>query len=191
MTVQVRSVLPRSRPVSGFGPRKGLTIVEVLCSVSIAASAVAAAAGGARELQQSQRLKAVTSELQSELQLARSTAMLRGQSTRLAIQSLPDGHCILVHTGAKDACQCKSDAQPVCQGDAQVIHQQRHASTTGVRLASNDLSLVFSADHGTVTPTATIKLTNSSGQTLHQIINVMGRVRTCSSGRSLAGFKAC
>lgn len=170
---------------------KGLTLVELLCSVSIAATAVGASIGSARELLLNQRLKTVTSELQSELQLAKSTALFKGQTTRLALQTSPDGHCVLIHTGPKDACQCGTSGNAVCIGDAQPIHLQRHQSATGVRLASGNMSLAFSAEHGTVTPTATIKLVDSTGRTLHQVVNVMGRIRTCSPKAGVAGYKAC
>jgi type IV fimbrial biogenesis protein FimT len=166
-------------------------MIELLVSMSITASALLASAGGMHDLHMSQRLKSVAAELESEIQLARSTAVLRGQTMRLAIQPLDQGSCILIHTGPKDACTCGATGEAVCEGDAQVTLLQRHDAKTGVRYLTNQVSLAFSADHGTVTPTATIKLVDSTGRALHQVINVMGRTRTCSPKSAIPGYKPC
>jgi type IV fimbrial biogenesis protein FimT len=42
---------------------------------------------------------------------------------------------------------------------------------------------------GTVTPTASIQLRSAAGQ-LRQVVNVMGRVRTCTPD-GVPGYRAC
>ena len=179
------------RPASAGHRQRGLTLIELLCTVCISASTLLASAGGLRDLMQNQRLQSVATELESEIALAKSTAVLRGQSVRLTVQTTDQGSCVMIHTGAKNACQCGSNGSPVCEADTEVVHVQRHDARTGVRYLTNDLSLIFSAYRGTVTPTATIKIADATGRTLHQVVNVMGRTRTCSPKGQVSGFKAC
>jgi len=60
-----------------------------------------------------------------------------------------------------------------------------------VRLQSNSRSVVFDATKGTSTPTATMQLTARNGMTLRQVMNILGRVRSCSPAPSLSGYRAC
>jgi len=36
-----------------------------------------------------------------------------------------------------------------------------------------------------------MKVQAASGAEIHQIINIMGRVRTCSPGAKVSGYKSC
>jgi type IV fimbrial biogenesis protein FimT len=65
-----------------------------------------------------------------------------------------------------------------------------YALSAGVQLRSNSGSILFDAVKGTVTPTATLRVTSSVGA-LHQVVNLMGRVRTCSPDGALAGYARC
>lgn len=89
--------MPRTHPSAKSSNRhttclrqrqRGLTAIELLMTVSITASALTASIDGMRKLTLSQRLQATAAELESELQLAKSTAILKGQTVRLAIQPL-------------------------------------------------------------------------------------------------------
>jgi type IV fimbrial biogenesis protein FimT len=169
----------------------GSSLIEALCACSVAATVVGAGLGGMGELMQSQRLQAAASELETEIQLARSSALVRGQTVHLTVQSSALGTCKLIHTGIKGDCNCSGDVLPVCAADAEVVHRSWHDAATGVRYTSKDTSLAFSASRGTVTPTATLKLTDNAGRSLHQVVNVMGRTRTCRATDPLPGYKPC
>lgn len=190
-------MFPSSIPPTGpqgrwvCGRRRGLGTIEVLVVLCLAGLAAAAASNGIGSLIQGQRLQAAASELESEMQLAKSTALLRGEAVRLAIQPLTRGSCLIVHTGARDACHCRAAGDPVCTDGAQVAHLRRHDDDTGVAYQTSNLSLAFSASHGTVTPTATIRLTDALGRSLHQVVNLMGRIRTCSPDLKINGYKPC
>jgi type IV fimbrial biogenesis protein FimT len=58
-----------------------------------------------------------------------------------------------------------------------------------VRSASK--SLTFDPVRGTVTPTATLRVEARDGKAIHQIVNLLGRVRSCSPQGLLAGERAC
>lgn len=172
-------------------PIRGLTLIELLCFVSVTVATLGASLPGLRDFALNQRLQATTSILETEVQLAKSLAAAQGQTVRLAIEPTAGGTCMLIHTGPRRACECDAQGNAICTGAASVLHVRLHDATTGVRVTSVRQSLAFSADRGTVTPTATIKLEDVKGRALHQVVNVMGRTRTCSPLSAVAGFPAC
>uniref|UniRef100_UPI000B4B215A GspH/FimT family pseudopilin n=1 Tax=Ideonella sp. A 288 TaxID=1962181 RepID=UPI000B4B215A len=177
--------------VSATSRTRGLSTIELLCAASVALTAAGVSLDGMGDLIQAQRLKAAGAELESELQLARSMAIAGSQPVRLAIQQTAQGTCTLIHTGPKNACVCKADGLPMCEGDAAPLHMNLHEAGRGVSHLSTKASLAFSAELGTVTPTATLKLADTKGRALHLVVNVMGRVRSCSPGARLSGQAAC
>ena len=74
---------------------------------------------------------------------------------------------------------------------AELLRLVEQPATEGIRLAPVDRSIVFDGGKGTVTPTATLKLIDPDGRTIHQVVNIMGRVRTCAAVGSLGGLKSC
>ena len=44
--------------------------------------------------------------------------------------------------------------------------------------------------HGTSTPTGTLRLVDSRGRAVHHVVNVMGRVRSCTPA-GVPGWRAC
>lgn len=65
-------------------PERGFTIIELVVVVAIAVVLLAVAAPGFRSLMASQRVKTVSYEIVSDLTLARSEALKRGQNVSLA-----------------------------------------------------------------------------------------------------------
>lgn len=179
------------RPSRIGRPTRGVSIIEVLCACSVAVAAITSSLGGMQEFMLSQRLQAAAAEIEAEVQLARSTAILRSETIRLAIQPLEQGSCRMLHTGPKGACHCGDEGPPVCSQDGEVLHLQRHSDRSGVTLQTQNVSLAFSGLRGTVTPTATLKLTDTKGRALHQVVNVLGRTRTCSPSAAMPGYKPC
>jgi type IV fimbrial biogenesis protein FimT len=45
--------------------------------------------------------------------------------------------------------------------------------------------------HGTSTPTGTVRVIGANGRELRHVVNVMGRVRTCSPQGNVAAYRAC
>ena len=64
-------------------------------------------------------------------------------------------------------------------------------ATERVTLVANAASVLFDPLHGTATPTGTLRVTGASGRAIHHIINVMGRVRSCSPQAAVPGYRAC
>jgi type IV fimbrial biogenesis protein FimT len=60
-----------------------------------------------------------------------------------------------------------------------------------VLVQANVASILFDPMHGTSTPTGTVRVIGSNGRELRHVVNVMGRVRTCSPQGNVAGYRAC
>jgi type IV fimbrial biogenesis protein FimT len=58
-----------------------------------------------------------------------------------------------------------------------------------VRSASK--SLTFDPVKGTVTPTATLRVEARDGRAIHQIVNLLGRVRSCTPGGRVSDERSC
>jgi len=50
---------------------------------------------------------------------------------------------------------------------------------------------LFDPVRGTSTPTATVQLSARNGTAIHQVMNIMGRVRSCSPAAAVSGYRRC
>jgi len=62
---------------------------------------------------------------------------------------------------------------------------------SAVQLRSNVPSIVFDSAKGTSTPTGTLRLVSADERAVHLVVNIMGRVRSCSPRAAVPGYKAC
>jgi type IV fimbrial biogenesis protein FimT len=82
-------------------------------------------------------------------------------------------------------------ARPYAQGNARAERSVRFHGGSPVKLSSNSRSVLFDPMKGTSTPTATIQLQARNGAAIHQVLNIMGRVRLCSPAAVMSGYKRC
>jgi type IV fimbrial biogenesis protein FimT len=169
--------------------QRGATLIEGLMVALIGSVTLGTVAPGMTQLQDRRRLEAASAQLETELHYARSLAVARNESVRFSFQAQADSSCYVIHTGSANACQCATGA-PVCTGTAQALRMVQYEAGSQVRSTSNSSSLLFDAAKGTVTPTATMELRNPRGDVVHLVINIMGRVRACTT-TALPGYKAC
>lgn len=172
--------------------QRGLSLVELLCSLAIVALLVGGALPMFNELRWSQALQSAASLLETDLHHARSLAVISGRPVRLSIQApASGGSCYVVHTGAAHACRCDGHGQAQCVAGAELLRLAEQPASAGIRLTPAERSILFDGGKGTVTPTATLKLTDPDGRTIHQVVNIMGRVRTCAAVGTLGGLRPC
>ncbi len=171
---------------------KGLSVVELMCVLAITAVLLGNALPMLTELLARQTLLAAAALLETDIHLARSEAQRGGQPVRLSVQALVGGStCTVVHTGAAYACHCLGGGQSQCDSGARVLRLSEQTSTSGIGLQGGRQSLLFDAGKGTVTPTATLRLVDRDGRAIHQIVNIMGRVRSCTPTGKLGGLRPC
>ncbi|MBK1689252.1 GspH/FimT family pseudopilin [Rubrivivax gelatinosus] len=158
------------------GPRRlrGMTLVESAVTVALAAVVLGLAVPGFATMHERERLRGVAAQLETDIMFARSLAAAQSASVRLEFDG---AHCWLLHDGAA-GCRCDG-ITPDCEGRS-VLRYENLGPGHPVQVQSNSASMVFEPTRGTVTPTATVRLSLPSGPHLHLVVNLMGRVRRCS-----------
>jgi len=173
-------------------PRRGLSMVELLCALAIGLTLLGGAVPMLSELRLGQRLQASAALLETDIHLARSAAILSGQPVRLVVQApASGGSCYMLHNGRADACACTDNGQTRCDAGVRLLRSEGLPANSGVVLAALLHPVVFDGRKGTVTPTATLRLTARDGRAIHQVVNIMGRVRSCSPAGSMGGLRTC
>ncbi len=167
----------------------GLTLVETAVAVGLAAITAALAAPNLQGLLDLRRLDGAATQLAADLQFARSEALSRNQPVRLSWNATEA--CYLVHTGAAADCRCSAAGSPVCTNAAVALRHVAWTAADRLLLQSNTASILFDPLHGTASPSATLRVTGADGRAIHHVVNVMGRVRSCSPLAAVLGHTAC
>jgi type IV fimbrial biogenesis protein FimT len=124
------------------------------------------------------------------VQHTRSLAVAGNAAIRISFDARGGASCYIVHSGAATDCECRP-AQPSAATAPESQRMVRFADDGPVALRANVRSIVFDPVRGTSTPAASVRFTLDSGAAVHQVINVLGRVRSSSPNREVAGYKAC
>jgi type IV fimbrial biogenesis protein FimT len=181
-------ILRRHRPRTACG----VSLVELCAVLAILAITAATAVPGARELLDGRRLDGAATTLLGDLQYARSEAVARNESVQVGFISLPGGSCYVLHTGAAGDCSCPVSGPATCVGSAREIKTVRLAMAADrVSLVSNVGSMRFDPLHGTVSPTGTVRLLGAAAREIRHVVNIAGRVRSCSPNALAPGYPAC
>jgi type IV fimbrial biogenesis protein FimT len=155
---------------------------------------VGTAAPQFRQFIDKQRLEGAAAQLATDIRFTRSEAVMRNANVRLSVQSHGWGACYVIHSGAASGCECQADGMSTCSGDAVPIKSAAFAAADRLTLDSNVASIVFDPMHGTSTPAGTFKIGLRGGSSIQHVVNLMGRVRTCSSNidaPSVPGYAVC
>ena len=171
--------------------QRGFTLVEASVVGAIAAITLTTAAPSFGSFIEKQRLDGAAAALAADLQFTRAEAVLRNTGLRLSTQPTPWGSCYVIHTGAAGDCRCAASGPAECSGDARELKTVQLPAGEGIALQAPATSLRFDPMHGTSTPAATLKLVAASGRAVHHVVNVMGRVRTCSPAPAVSGYPVC
>lgn len=169
--------------------QRGFTLVEGLICVTVLLLAVSAALPGFSTAREHRRVEGAAAQLETDLQLTRSLAVAQNRPVRFEIGRDDHGTCYVVHNGAAGDCTC-SPQGAVCKAGLQAHRHQHYSDEAGVVVQANVGSMVFDPLKGTVTPTATLRV-ESARASLRQVVNIMGRIRSCSPDGALPGYKAC
>ena len=171
--------------------QRGLTLVEAAITVAVAAVLVGAVAPSFQASIERRRVEGAAAQLETDLQFARSLAVARNQSLRVSFSESGNASCYVIHTGNAGDCVCGSEGPATCSNGAQSLRTVQFGTATRTRVQSNSRSMLFDPQKGTVTPTGTIEVAGAGGASLHEVVNIMGRVRSCSPGSAMPGYRAC
>lgn len=167
--------------------QRGVTLIESLAVLALTAIVTAAGAPGLRSLLDNRRLDGAATQLASDLKLVRSEAVARNRPVRISFHAA----CYVLHTGLAAQCTCAAPGPAVCSGGAFAIRTVHLPAADAVELQTNMGSMLFDPLHGTGTPTGTLRLLGRDGRAVHHVVNVMGRVRSCSPQGWVPGYRAC
>jgi len=99
----------------------------------------------------------------------------------------------MVRTGPAGNCSCDGRAPSAasCGGGSELLRATSFAAGGPVQVRSSTKSMTFDPVRGTVTPTATLRIEATDGRAFHQVVNLLGRVRTCSPQARVVDERAC
>ena len=179
-------------PQKQHGRQQGCTLIESLCGLVIMLVLLGGAWPMLKDLVARQTLLAQAAELETDLVLARTQSQVQKESLRFSVhQPAGGGSCYIIYSGPSGACRCTGNGQSTCDAGAQVLRLAEPSKRAGITLAALARPLTFDAMMGTVTPTATLRLTDRDGRSVHQVINLTGRVRTCTPDLAWGGMRRC
>ena len=185
----MKTSLPRRCSPRRF--KAGVTLVEAATAVAVVAAAAGLTVPSFERSVQRRHLEGAAAQLETDIHYARSMAVARNMPLRVSFSAGNGSSCYVIHTGAAQCCGCAADGTAACQGSAEALRSVRFAPGDAVSLRSNAGSVLFDPVRGTSTPTATIQLQTASGMGIRQVLNVLGRVRSCSPTPALSGYAAC
>lgn len=172
------------------GLQRGVTLIESAVVMAITVVALSTAAPSLRDLMARKQLEGVATQLATDLQFVRTEAVARNTPVRVSFYSDGAGSCYLVHTGSRAQCSCSGPQPAACSDGAAQIKTVYLPAADGVAVRASASSILFDPLHGTSTPAGTARVTGAAGA-IHHVVNVMGRVRSCSPDPALPGYRSC
>lgn len=173
---------------------RGFTLLEALTALAVLSLLAALALPPLGQVRARVGVAGVAHEFEALLQQGRAHAWATGEAVHLAFEHAAAGACLLVHTGERGDCRCATPPlHAPCSGQARLLQQAHWPAAAGVSVSANVASMRLDALRGTVSPTGTVRVASPLGPALHQVVNVMGRVRTCvpASAPGWSGVAPC
>jgi type IV fimbrial biogenesis protein FimT len=171
--------------------QRGVTLIESMTVLTILSLVVGSALPSFASLRQRADLAGVAAQVETDIQFARSQAAAFGGTVRMSLREGQGGTCYMIHTGPAANCSCAGNQAAACTGDAELLRAVALGAASDVQVRSASNSIVFDPVKGTVTPTATFRVEARDGRAIHQVVNLLGRVRSCSPGGRSGGEAAC
>jgi len=171
---------------------RGFTLIESCAALAIAAVLATAAVPNFGPMIERRKVEGVAAQLAGDLQFLRSEAVARNRPLRVRFERQADGgSCYALQVDRSSECSCVDAALGRCAADAAPIKAVLLPAAGAVQIAANVAAIVYDPAYGTSTPAATLNVLGRGGTALNQVVNMMGRVRTCAPNGDFAGYRAC
>ena len=183
--------MPSTRPLRlrSKGLSHGVSLVETAIAIAIGAIVLTSAAPGLQATLARRHLDGVALQLAGDLQFARTEAVARNEPVRVSFHADADASCWVVHTHGRALCSCEA-GHAVCGSGATLIRSVAVPADRRVAVDANVGSILYDPVHGTSTPTGTLRVIGAAAEVRH-VVNVLGRVRSCSPQGAASGWRAC
>jgi type IV fimbrial biogenesis protein FimT len=171
--------------------QRGISLIESTVATAVVAVAAGTVGPGLMTLRTHQAVIGAAAEFETDVAQVRSLAVASGVTWRISFESVAGESCYVIHPVDSGDCRCLGQPAPVCADGTPAYKRAAFARGTSVTLSANLRSMTFDGVKGTSTPAGTVRFVGRDGSALHQVVNVMGRVRSCSPDRAIKGFKNC
>lgn len=171
--------------------QRGVTLIECCATLAIVSILAGTALPSFDSMVKTRRLEGQAAEMAIDLRYVRSEAVARNEGVRVSFHNVSGGSCTIVHTGATADCSCDNYGVAQCTNGAVALKTVFHAAGSGMSIQANVASMRFDPNNGTVTPTATVRVVAADGRAIHHVVNIMGRVRSCSPAGAMRGVPVC
>ena len=173
------------------GFQRGLTLIEICIVLAIVSILAGTALPSFDQMLKTWRLESQAAELALDLRYVRSEAVARNEGVRVSFRNSAGGSCTMIHTGPAADCDCSPEGQGQCVNGAQLLKLTGYRTSAGVAVNANVASMRFDPHTGTVTPTGSVNVAASNGQEVRHVVNIIGRVRSCSPHGNVKYLKPC
>lgn len=171
---------------------RGFSLIESTAALAVAATLATAALPSFGPMVERRKVEGIAAQLAGDLQFLRSEAVARNRPLRIRFEPQADGgSCYALQVDRGDGCRCVDAAQGRCAPELAPIKAVLLPLSGHVRIDANVAAIVYDPAYGTSTPAATLRVHGAGGAALHQVVNMMGRVRTCAPNGDFAGFRGC
>ena len=168
---------------------RGVSLVETAVVVAIGAILLTTAVPGLQSALARRHLDGVAAQLAGDLQFARTEAVARNEPVRISFHADAAASCWVVHTHRQALCSCEA-GRAACTGEAVLIRSAAVPAARRVAVGANVGSILYDGVHGTSTPAGTLRIVGATGE-VHHVVNLLGRVRSCSPQGAAPGWRAC
>jgi type IV fimbrial biogenesis protein FimT len=174
-------------------PQRGVSLVETMSVLCVLSLVIGTAIPSLGSLRQKADLAGAAAQVETDVQFARGQAVALNRTVQLTLREADGATCYIVHTGPAADCTCswQEPGASACENGCQLLRAVSFASQGMVQVRSASKSITFDPVRGTVTPTATLRIEARDGRRIHQIVNLLGRVRSCSPRAGVTGELAC
>ena len=177
-------------------PSQGLTLIELMLTLTITAVLLAVAIPQMRELIARKRLTGVANEMVTDMRFARTMVIDRSQPILVRFGSTANQWCYTVFSegvGAGNLCDCT--ATPICPNVSNppiALKSVYVRQDSGITLSSVPAVLLFTQFAGPADPAVlNVQLQSSLGGTVRVGLASAGRATVCTVSGQLNDFKAC
>jgi len=173
--------------------QRGVSLIETMSVLCVLSLAIGTAMPSLGSLRQKAELAGAAAQVEIDVQFARSQAVALNRTVQLTLREANGNTCYIVHTGPAANCSCSGQvpSASACSDGSELLRTVSFGSQGLVQVRSASKSVTFDPVRGTVTPTATLRVEARDGKAIHQVVNLLGRVRSCSPQGGLAGERAC